>query len=61
MTPLLIDLYMSGRIKLDELVTRYRPLTEVNEALADLRAGTVSRTVLLPHGPPERFTGSRRA
>jgi S-(hydroxymethyl)glutathione dehydrogenase/alcohol dehydrogenase len=46
--PLLVDLYMSGRLMVDELISGYRPLTEVNEAIEDMRAGTVARTVLLP-------------
>jgi len=49
-TPLLVDLYMAGRLKLDELVTKERPLEEANEALDDLRAGRVIRTVLRPNG-----------
>jgi S-(hydroxymethyl)glutathione dehydrogenase/alcohol dehydrogenase len=48
--PLLTDLYMQGKLKVDELITRYRPLEEVNEAFVDLRGGTVARTVLTPHG-----------
>jgi Zn-dependent alcohol dehydrogenase len=49
-TTLLVDLYMAGKLKLDELISRQRPLDEVNEAFADLRAGHVARTVLLPTG-----------
>lgn len=49
-TELLVDLYMAGRLKLDELISRQRPLEQVNEAFADLRAGAVARTVLLPTG-----------
>lgn len=44
----LIDLYLDGRLKLDELITRYRPLEEVNEAFDDMNSGVVARTVLLP-------------
>ena len=44
----LIELYRNGRLKLDELVTRQRPLDEVNEAFEDLAAGRVARTVLIP-------------
>ena len=46
--PWLIDLYLDGRLKLDELITRYRPLEEVNEAFDDMVNGVVARTVLLP-------------
>jgi S-(hydroxymethyl)glutathione dehydrogenase/alcohol dehydrogenase len=48
-TPMLVDLYMAGKVKLDELVSRERPLDGVNDAFADLAAGRVARTVLLPH------------
>lgn len=41
------DLYVAGRWKLDELVSQHRPLSEVNEAIEDFRAGRVARTVLL--------------
>lgn len=46
--PRIIDLYMDGRILLNELVSKQRPLDEVNEAFADMEAGTVARSVLLP-------------
>ena len=46
--PWLIDLYLDGRLKLDELITRYRPLEEVNEAFDDMVNGVVARTGLLP-------------
>ncbi len=46
MIPRLVDLYMEGKILLDELVSRRRPLSEVNEAFADMEAGTVARSVL---------------
>jgi S-(hydroxymethyl)glutathione dehydrogenase/alcohol dehydrogenase len=38
--------YLDGKLKLDELITRRRPLAEVNDALDDLRAGNGLRTVL---------------
>ena len=44
----LIDLYLDGRLKLDELITRYRPLEEINEAFDDMNSGVTARTVLLP-------------
>jgi S-(hydroxymethyl)glutathione dehydrogenase/alcohol dehydrogenase len=47
-TPMLVDLYMAGKVKLEELVSRERPLDGVNDAFADLAAGRVARTVLLP-------------
>ena len=44
--PIVADLHHAGRWKLEELVTKRRPLEEVNEAVADLRAGRVARSVL---------------
>jgi len=41
-----VDFYRSGRLKLDELVSRTRPLTEINEAIADMRAAQLARTVI---------------
>lgn len=43
----ILDLYHQGKIKLDELISRYRPLAEVNEAFDDLKQGIVARTVLV--------------
>ena len=42
----LLDLYSQGRLKLDELITRYRPVAEVNEAFEDMNRGVAARTVL---------------
>jgi S-(hydroxymethyl)glutathione dehydrogenase/alcohol dehydrogenase len=45
--PLLADLYLAGRLKLDELVTRTLPLAEAPAAFDDMVAGRVeARTVL---------------
>ena len=44
--PWLLDLYMDGRLKYDELITLYRPLEEVNEAFDDMNKGITARTVL---------------
>ena len=44
--PWLLDLYMDGRIKLDEIITKYRPLAEINEAFDDMVSGAATRTVL---------------
>ncbi|HLF72250.1 MAG TPA: Zn-dependent alcohol dehydrogenase [Dehalococcoidia bacterium] len=44
--PKLLALYKSGKLKLDELITRRFPLSEVNEAFAVLGRGEVARSVL---------------
>ena len=46
MIPRLVDLYMEGKLLIDELVSKTRPLEQVNEAFADMEAGTVARSVL---------------
>lgn len=43
-----IDLYLSGQLEVGHLVDRVRPLEEANEALDDLVAGRVLRSVLVP-------------
>ena len=43
----ILDLYKQGKIKLDELISKYRPLNELNEAFDDMLKGTVARTVLV--------------
>ncbi|MFN8529324.1 MAG: Zn-dependent alcohol dehydrogenase [Anaerolineae bacterium] len=45
--PMLIDLYMKGRLKLDELVSREYPLDQINEAYADMLSGGVARGVIV--------------
>jgi S-(hydroxymethyl)glutathione dehydrogenase/alcohol dehydrogenase len=44
--PRFIDLYMAGRLKLDELVTRTYPLEGINEAFAAMKAGEVARSII---------------
>ncbi|MBX5465341.1 MAG: Zn-dependent alcohol dehydrogenase [Clostridia bacterium] len=48
--PHILDLYMAGRLKLDELISRRYRLEEANEAFDALRAGEVARGVLLLGG-----------
>jgi S-(hydroxymethyl)glutathione dehydrogenase/alcohol dehydrogenase len=45
--PMLIDLYMSGKYKLDELISRRLPLTELNEAFDLMVQGEVKRSVIV--------------
>lgn len=44
--PRLVDLYMQGRLKLDALVSARVPLTGINDALAELKTGTLARSVV---------------
>ena len=44
--PTYLELYMLGKVKIDELITKYRPLEEINQAFTDLEQGKVIRTIL---------------
>ena len=48
--PMLADLYLSGRLKIDELITRHYALDDFEQALADLRAGQLARGVFTMEG-----------
>ena len=43
---LLVDLYLAGRLKLDQLVTREWKLSEINEAFRAMNAGEVARGII---------------
>jgi S-(hydroxymethyl)glutathione dehydrogenase/alcohol dehydrogenase len=45
--PMLIDLYMAGKYKLDELISRRLPLTELNEGFDLMLQGEVKRSVIV--------------
>ncbi|PQP24008.1 Zn-dependent alcohol dehydrogenase [Rhodococcus opacus] len=45
--PALLDYYKSGRLKLDELITRRYSLDQVNDAYVDMHAGLNLRGVLI--------------
>jgi S-(hydroxymethyl)glutathione dehydrogenase / alcohol dehydrogenase len=44
--PKLLELHRSGRLDLRSLVSEQRPLSEVDDAFADLRSGTAARTLI---------------
>lgn len=44
--PRIIDLYMAGRLKLDELVTKRFPLADINRAFEAMEQGSVARSVI---------------
>lgn len=45
--PRIIDLYMAGKLKLDELVSRTYPLEGINDAFAAMKNGEVARSVIV--------------
>ena len=44
--PGLVDRYMSGRVKLDEMVSRTMPLEQINDAFDAMHEGEVIRSVI---------------
>jgi S-(hydroxymethyl)glutathione dehydrogenase/alcohol dehydrogenase len=44
--PTMLKMYDSGKLKLDELVTRTYTLDQINEAYADMMAGKIIRGVI---------------
>jgi S-(hydroxymethyl)glutathione dehydrogenase/alcohol dehydrogenase len=45
--PRYVDLYLQGRLNLDDLVSKRIDLSQVNEAFADLERGNLARSVIL--------------
>jgi S-(hydroxymethyl)glutathione dehydrogenase/alcohol dehydrogenase len=44
--PKMVDLYMDGRLKVDELISRSYPLKDINTAYEALANGEVARSIL---------------
>lgn len=44
--PHMVDLYLAGHLKLDQLVTRTYQLEEINDAFAALKNGEVARSII---------------
>jgi S-(hydroxymethyl)glutathione dehydrogenase / alcohol dehydrogenase len=45
--PRYVDLYLQGRLNLDDLVSKRIRLSQVNEAFADLERGNLARSVIV--------------
>jgi S-(hydroxymethyl)glutathione dehydrogenase/alcohol dehydrogenase len=45
--PRLVDFYMSGKLKLDEMVSQRIKLEQVNEGFADMKKGELARSVIV--------------
>jgi Zn-dependent alcohol dehydrogenase len=45
--PRLADLYLRGRLKLDELITARYPLERINDAIASMLSGKALRNVIV--------------
>ena len=44
--PMLLSMYRSGNLKLDELVTRRYRLDQINDAIVDMREGRNIRGII---------------
>ena len=48
--PRLVEFYMQGRLKLDQLISRRIRLDQVNDAFAEMKTGEIARSVILFDG-----------
>ena len=45
--PKLVDMYLAGKLKLDEMISRRIKLEEVNEAFVEMKSGQIARSVIV--------------
>jgi S-(hydroxymethyl)glutathione dehydrogenase/alcohol dehydrogenase len=45
--PRLVDFYLAGKLKLDELISRRIKLEDINEAFAEMKTGQIARSVIV--------------
>jgi len=45
--PRLVDFYMAGKLKLDDMISRRLKLDQVNSAFDELKTGEVARSVIV--------------
>jgi S-(hydroxymethyl)glutathione dehydrogenase/alcohol dehydrogenase len=45
--PRLVDFYMSGKLKLDQMISRRIRLEDINEGLEELKRGELARSVIM--------------
>ena len=45
--PRLVDFYLNGKLHLDEMITQRIELKEINSAFADMKSGSVARSVIM--------------
>ena len=48
--PRFVDMYMAGKLKLDQMVSRRIKLEDVNEAFKEMKEGKVARSVIVFEG-----------
>jgi S-(hydroxymethyl)glutathione dehydrogenase/alcohol dehydrogenase len=45
--PRLVDFYLSGKLKLDDMISRRIKLEDVNEAFTEMKSGQIARSVIM--------------
>ena len=45
--PRLVDMYMAGKLKLDQMISQRIKLEQVNEGFADMKKGELARSVII--------------
>ncbi|MGH6986406.1 MAG: Zn-dependent alcohol dehydrogenase [Caulobacteraceae bacterium] len=45
--PRLVDMYMAGKLKLDDMISNRLPLSKVNEAFEEMKTGQIARSVIV--------------
>jgi S-(hydroxymethyl)glutathione dehydrogenase/alcohol dehydrogenase len=45
--PKLVDMYLAGKLKLDEMISRRIKLEDVNEAFVEMKTGEIARSVIV--------------
>jgi S-(hydroxymethyl)glutathione dehydrogenase/alcohol dehydrogenase len=45
--PRLVDMYLAGKLKLDDMISRRIKLDQVNEAFEEMKTGQIARSVIV--------------
>jgi S-(hydroxymethyl)glutathione dehydrogenase/alcohol dehydrogenase len=45
--PRLVDMYLAGKLKLDDMISRRIRLEEVNDAFEEMKTGQIARSVIV--------------
>ncbi len=45
--PRMVDMYLAGKLKLDEMISRRIKLEEINEAFVEMKTGEIARSVIV--------------
>jgi len=45
--PRLVDFYLNGKLRLDEMISQRIELKDINQAFDDMKSGSVARSVIM--------------